>query len=104
MNDGNFEITEDKIPEGIKFIIQGRVNAFNADELEAILENALKDGHNNIILNMLRVEYLSSSGIRVILKCYKEARDAGGKLRIEKPSQNVKNVLGMIALDEMLLN
>ena len=100
----DFEITRDDIPEGVKFILIGRVNSMNADKLLKELEGALNNGQKNIVLNMLRVEYLSSAGIRVILKAYKDAKAAGGKFGIEWPSESVRNVLGMTALDDMLIN
>ena len=104
MDQNEFEISEERTSEGIKFSIRGRINSINADKLQDKLKKTLEDGHNNIILNMLWVEFLNSAGIRVILKTFQDANRAGGKLGIEKPSQNVKNVLGMTALDEMLIN
>ena len=104
MKKDEFEIEEEEIKKGAKFILKGRVNSLNCEELQYILDKALKDGKVNIVLNMLWVEYLSSAGIRVILKTYKDAHEAGGKFGIEMPSQNVRNVLGMTALDEMLIN
>ena len=103
MKNSDLEITEEKTTEGIKFIIKGRVNSDTADELQDQLQKALDDGHKKITLNMIWVDFLSSAGIRVILKTYQEASNAGGKLGIEMPSQNVKNVLGMAALDKMLI-
>jgi len=96
-------ITEEQLPDGVKFSLKGRVNSVHADELQAVLENAVRSGKINIILNMLWVEYLSSSGIRVIIKGYKDSKKAGGKLGIETPSHNVKNVLGQAVLDELLV-
>jgi anti-anti-sigma factor len=104
MKKEEFEIEEEEIRKGVKFTLKGRVNSLNCEELQYILDKALKDGKINIVLNMLWVEYLSSAGIRVILKTYKDAHEAGGKFGIEMPSQSVKNVLGMTALDEMLIN
>ena len=92
------------IQEGIKFILKGRVNSVNADELQSKLEEVMNSGQTNVILNMLWVEYLCSAGIRVILKTYKNLKASGGRFGIETPSQNVKNVLGMVALSEMLIN
>ena len=60
-------------------------------------------GYTNIIANMTQVSYLSSSGIRVLLSTFKKALKLEGQFRIERPSENVKNVLGIAALDEMLL-
>ena len=104
MKNEGFEITKEKTKDGAKFILKGRLNSTNADELQYMLDETLKDGKMDIVLNMLKVEYLSSAGIRVILKAYKNAKETNGKLGIEMPSQNVRNVLGMTALDEMLIH
>ena len=104
MSHEEFEISKEKKADSVKFVISGRINSANSDELQYILEEAVKEGAKNIVLNMLRVEYMSSAGIRVVINVYKDAKEAGGKLGIEMPSENVRNVLGMIALDEMLIN
>jgi len=103
MIDENLVITEE-IKDGIcRLAAKGRVDANSADVLLYKLETALKDGRKTIILNMAQVEYLSSIGIRVILKIYKQASEAGGKFNIEHPSEVVKNILGMTALKELLV-
>ena len=96
-------ITKELIPEGIKLMIKGRINSDSADEFQDELKQAMDNGYKNIIVNMIWVDFLSSAGIRVILKTYKELSAAGGRFGIEKPSQTVKNILGMTALDEMLI-
>jgi len=103
MKDNDLEITEN-IDQGIcRVIAKGRIDSKTADSLLFKLETALKDGQKAIILNMSQVDYLSSIGIRVILKIYKQASEAGGSFNIERPSEIVKNVLGMVALKEMLV-
>jgi anti-anti-sigma factor len=99
----DLEILEDRSPGASRFTLKGRVNAASADSLLFKLESAIKDGHKDIVVNMARIEYLSSVGIRVILKIYKQAAENGGKFSIESPSENVKNVLGMVALKDMLV-
>ncbi|MDR0473814.1 MAG: STAS domain-containing protein [Treponema sp.] len=103
MEKDEFTITEKKGIGSVTFIITGRVNTSNAGTLEYKLEKALNEKQTTIILNMSQVVYLSSTGIRVLLKIYKQAKIAGGKFNIESPSENVKNVLGLTALDELLL-
>lgn len=99
----HLNVTEELTPDGIKFTIKGRVNSECVEEFQGILQSALDREYKNVILNMLWVEFLSSAGIRVILKAYKDMIHAGGKLGIEMPSKNVRNVLGMTALDDMLI-
>jgi len=97
------EITESLIDGICKITVNGRVDSNSANELLSNLEKALSDGNKDIILNMTKVDYLSSIGIRVILKIYKQATEEGGSLKIEQPSEIVKKVLGMVALKEMLV-
>jgi len=104
MKKEEFEITKDKLQGGInRFTIKGRVNSVNAPALKQRLEEAIDNEDVDIVLNMAQVIYLSSIGISVILSIYNRAEEAGGKLRIERPSENVRNVLGITALEKMLM-
>jgi len=96
-------IKKDVAPDFIRLTITGRIYSSNADMLEMHLGKALEEKQFNMILNMNEVEYISSIGIRVILKKYMELKKAGGKLEIEMPSENVRNVLKITALDGMLI-
>ena len=99
-----FEIIkeQDKEQGAAGFTVIGRVNYKTSREIQNKLEDALNSGEINIVLNMFQVEYMSSDGIRVILRIHKEAEKAGGKLKIERPSEMVRNVLSMVGLNEML--
>jgi len=104
MKKEEFEITKDKVQGGItRFTIKGRVNSVTAPMLKQRLDEAISNEDIDIVLNMAQVIYLSSIGISVILNTYKYAEEVGGKLRIEMPSENVRNVLGITALDKMLM-
>ena len=106
MKDEALEVTEenDKDTGVANFNLKGRVDSSSSDVLNFKLERALKEEYKKLILNMSQVEYLSSAGIRVILNNYKNAKKAGGKLGIESPTESVRNVLGMTALDELLIS
>ena len=103
MNDKKFSITKEVANGCIRLTMKGRINSVNVDELQFMLEEVIEGEETSIVLNMFLVEYLNSSGIRVILKAFKDAKKAGRRLGIEKPSQNVRNVLGMVVLDELLV-
>ena len=103
MKNDEFTIKEEKTGEVNRFIAQGRITSNNANVLQHKLNEAFSNGGTNIVVNMLQVTFLSSAGIRVLLMFYKMAKQAGGSFYVENPSENVVNVLGMTALDEMLL-
>jgi len=96
-------VTEELDGEVCNLSAEGRIDSNSADILKEKLESALAAGHKNIILNMFKVNYLSSIGIRVILNVYKQAKETDIKFKISHPSEFVKNVLGMVALKEMLV-
>ena len=103
MNEDNLELTEEIDNDCCRITVKGRVDSYSADQLLEKLEKALKDGKKSLVLNMAQVQYLSSIGIRVILKIYKDAKQAGCTFKIESPSQTVKNVLGILALKELVI-
>ena len=104
MNKTSFSIIDDKSDDTTcRLILKGPANAATADILKRKLDEVLKTGCKRIILNMQEVPFLASVGIRVLLMFYKISSGRGIGFFIENPSDNVKNVLGMVALDEMLL-
>ncbi|MCL2663462.1 MAG: STAS domain-containing protein [Oscillospiraceae bacterium] len=99
-----FSFTEESNSDGTAyFALKGHVGLNEASFMEDLLEKAAQSGCNRIIINMCLVNSFSSAGIRVILAMYKKLKSTGGKLQIDNPSENVKNVIGLVALDELLL-
>lgn len=100
----DFSFTQDgRLGNTAYFTLKGHVGLREASFMENALEKATRPGCDRIIINMCFVKSFSSAGIRVILAMYKKLKNIGGKLQIENPSENVRNVIGMTALDELLL-
>lgn len=76
-------------------IIQGRLDTPAAvkaqQEITPLLENADKE----ILLDCSRLEYISSSGLRLFLTIRKETAAKGGKVIIENVSDDIKKVFMM---------
>ncbi|MCL2056090.1 MAG: ATP-binding protein [Oscillospiraceae bacterium] len=98
-----FSFIEDRRDmESCHFTAMGQVTLVNAGYMEQQLENRIQSGCVNIAIDMGRVTFFSSAGIRTVLGMFKKTKTLGGSLHIENPSENVINVLGMVALDELL--
>ena len=103
MSSEDFSIAEEIIdPKTCRLILEGRITSVTSNILNRKLDEAHKE-YKSIILNMQKVSFLSSGGIRILLTYYKILKGDGGSLYIEYPAENVRNVLGMVALNEMLL-
>lgn len=100
----DFSFTED-MREGMKcfYTLKGRISVNEATYIENVLNRAVQSGCNHMVINMSLVYMFSSAAIRVVLAMYKKLKNLGGELQIEAPSENVRNVIGMTALDELLI-
>ena len=103
MKEEDFSVREENREGSCVFYVKGRVNSLNSNVLQHKLNEAFRAGRRNVIVNMMEVAFISSAGIKVLLMFYKRAKDEGCSFHVESPSENVINVLGMTALDDMLL-
>jgi len=81
--------------------VKGRVDSETAPELDNALSNLLADGQNKIILNLEAVEYLSSAGLRAMVKGLKGAQGSGGDLRLVAVPKDVEGILLTVGMMQM---
>ncbi len=74
----------------------GQINGQTYDILEDELDNILAADPTLIALNMAEVDYLSSAGIRVILKTKKALKTQGGKLVFMHLQPQIRKVFEII--------
>jgi len=92
-----------KASSGVKFKVIGRITTVNEAYFDKMLADALEEGFFNIVLNMQDVTLITSIGIKILLKTFKNCTEAGGKFRIEDPSEVVQSVMGLSALKQMMV-
>src|SRR6516225_5672957 len=83
--------------------LQGRLDANWADLVAKAIETAIRAGHHEVDLDFAEVSYISSAGIRILLKYYRQLKAARGALRIVRPTEAVLNVIRLSGLMEILL-
>ncbi|MCD4685428.1 MAG: STAS domain-containing protein [Anaerolineae bacterium] len=93
------EITGSEMKRVQLFEVNGRVDSSNANELGARMDGAVDDGKNNVVLDLGGVEYMSSAGLREMVRVLKRVKRGGGDLRIANPSDRVREVLELAGLD-----
>ncbi|MCJ7513544.1 MAG: STAS domain-containing protein [Anaerolineales bacterium] len=79
--------------------ISGRIDSATSAEFEAALQDAIAKGKRNLILDMSQVEFLSSSGLRVLVTTLKTLRKTGGDICIAQPSQRARDAIDIAGLD-----
>jgi anti-sigma B factor antagonist len=93
------EITVSEMKRVQLFEVVGRVDSTNASELGDVMDKTVDSGNSNLVLDLSGVEYMSSAGLREMVRVLKRVKRGGGDLRIANPSERVKEVLELAGLD-----
>ena len=81
--------------------ITGRLDTTTSPNLDSVI-NELPEDTKELVFDMSGVEYISSAGIRVLLRAYKKMNTNQGKTRIEKVNDIVREVFEITGLSEMI--
>ncbi len=81
-------------------VLIGRLDTVTAPELEAELEKILPNT-NALVLDMEKLEYISSAGLRVILKAQK-AMNTKGTMKLSHVSESVMEVFDITGFSDFL--
>jgi len=84
-------------------LLNGRFDANWADHVGSAIETAIRAGQHHLDLDLAQVEYISSAGIRVLLKYFKQLKTARGTLRVVRTTPAVLEVLELTGFAGILV-
>lgn len=70
-------ITEEKVTI---LAMQDRLDGQNTQILEETVESLLNDGVSNIIFDFMDLDYINSSGLRILVMAFQRLRSSGGSV------------------------
>ena len=79
-------------------MVTGRLDAYWADHLTRALDEAIRGGGDRIRLDLSGVSFVSSVGLRVLIRVYKQLQRINGALAVTNPSAAVRRVLELAGL------
>jgi len=71
------EIIKSNLNQVEIFEIFGRINADNAKDFENVLIQSFEEGVTKMLIDLTNLEYISSSGLRVLLSIAKKIGESG---------------------------
>jgi len=96
------DITETKHDDYSVFSLNGRLDSNTATGFEQKLFECIENGTQRLILDFQDLDYISSAGLRVILKATKNLKSAEGKLVLCSMQDYVKEVFEISGFDSFL--
>ncbi|WGL50591.1 STAS domain-containing protein [Nocardioides sp. BP30] len=96
-----FEVTHPE--DGVGVVVpRGRLNMVSARRLKELLSELVAAGSTRIVVDMGETTFLDSSGLGALIAGLKTARQAGGDLRVARPTEAVRLVFQLTNMDKVL--
>jgi anti-sigma B factor antagonist len=80
---------------------QGRMDAVTVPSLEAVIDEHLAARHVRLVIDLAGVTYISSSGLRALLRARRQAQAGGGDVALCDMSERVTEVFDMIGFNNL---
>ena len=80
---------------------QGRLDAVTVPALETVIDEQLTARHFRLIIDLAEVGYMSSSGLRALLRARRQAQSGGGDVVLCALNERVAEVFEMIGFNNL---
>jgi anti-anti-sigma factor len=81
--------------------VSGRIDTSTSNDFEEALQDLLEKGQKNLVMDFAAVDFLSSSGLRVLVSIRKKLREAGGDIVLATPSERAADSFEIAGLDKL---
>ena len=81
---------------------EGRLDTQTSPDAQQQLTRLIEEGETKILVNLEKLDYISSAGLRVLLDVAKQLKKTDGELRICSLNEVVKEVFDISGFDMIL--
>ena len=98
------EITTHIHEERCVLELNGRLDANWSEHVGQAIETAIRSGQHHIDLDFGKIHYVSSAGLRILIKYFKQLKSARGSLRIVRPTADALEILNLSGMSSLLVH
>ena len=95
------DIVEKKLGSVNVLSLSGRLDAYCATELEKKLDLLIEAGQHRLVVDLEKLEYISSSGLRVFLAALKKTRKQQGDINLACMKPFIKEVFDIAGFSQL---
>lgn len=88
---------EIEIADGDSIMVEGRLDASQAEKAQTFLDQV----EGPVILDLAKLEYISSAGLGVLLKTHKRLMGSGEGLKLINVNKHTMDVFGYSGFDKL---
>ncbi|MBP5655427.1 MAG: STAS domain-containing protein [Clostridiales bacterium] len=86
--------------KNLTFMLEGRLDTTTAPQFEAELKGAI-EGVENLVIDIAKLDYISSAGLRVLLSAQKTMNNQGS-LVVKNPTEEVSEIFEVTGFSDIL--
>ncbi len=95
------DVTVQEEDDAAVVTVEGRIDAASAEGLDEALTGVISRGKKKVLVNLEKVVYMSSSGLRVLLGKFKGLKREEGEMALCAPSPEVYKVFTLAGVHEV---
>jgi anti-sigma B factor antagonist len=95
------ELIEKKSGNATILEFSGRLDAYSSNDVEKKLDALIESGNVRMVLNLEKLEYISSSGLRVFLAQLKKVRKQQGDIKLACMKPQIKEVFDIAGFTQL---
>lgn len=88
-------------PDRVVLVLHGELDLASAPLLQSEIEQSAKESEQTV-LDMRDLEFIDSTGLRIVLSAHQQAREQGRELALTHVQKQVKRLLSITRVDEHL--
>ena len=93
-------IAKHRIDDNLVITLEGRLDSTNSQELMDTISNSLQ-GVTDLVIDLEKLEYMSSAGLRVMLSAQKTMNKQGSMI-VRNASELVRSVFDITGMDSII--
>ena len=93
-------IAKHRIDDNLVITLEGRLDSTNSQELMDTINNSLQ-GVTDLVIDLEKLEYMSSAGLRVMLSAQKTMNKQGSMI-VRNASELVRSVFDITGMDSVI--
>lgn len=98
----NIEVAEEQDGEALVLLPVGRLDSANARSFESIVMQKVDGGEKRLLVDFSRLDFISSSGMRVLLMAAKKLNASEGKLVLCAMPDYIHEVFRISGFDQII--
>lgn len=95
------DISEKRIGDVTVISLSGRLDAYSANEVEKKLDSLIDAAQVRLVISLEKLEYISSSGLRVSLAALKKVKKQQGDIKLACLKPYIKEVFDIAGFTQL---